>query len=81
MGLGNEGLTGTCTLSGDTCACGVTKMVPISDNETYKVDGTQLTVGTDTGPYCVMGDTAQFKSSNAQMSFSFCLRKSGSWSR
>ncbi|HVW28782.1 MAG TPA: hypothetical protein VHC69_25625 [Polyangiaceae bacterium] len=75
MGLTNQGLMGTCMLSGDTCACNATKTTPVSVNETYKVEGTQLTLGTDSGPYCVMGDTARFESSNTQIGGSFSLKR------
>ena len=73
--FGSSGLTGTCMLSGETCACNATLTMPVNENATYHVDGTKLVRANDSAPFCVMGDTAQFSSSNSQLGGSFSLKR------
>jgi hypothetical protein len=75
MGLTNNGLTGTCMLSGETCVCDVTQNMAVNQQETYHVDGTKLVTAKESSPFCVMGDTAQFSSSNSQIGGSFSLKR------
>jgi hypothetical protein len=75
MGLGNAGLMGTCTLSGETCACNATETMPVNEHQTFQIQGTKLVSTNESAPFCVMGDTAQFSSSNSQIGGSFSLKR------
>jgi hypothetical protein len=74
-GLGSSGLTGTCTLSGEACACNATLTMPVNEHTAYHVDGTKLVSANESSPFCVKGDTAQFSSSNSQLGGSFSLKR------
>jgi hypothetical protein len=75
MGLGNNGLNGTCMLSGETCVCNVTETMAVNEQQTYHVDGTNLVTSNESSPFCVKGDTAQFSSANSQIGGSFSLKR------
>jgi hypothetical protein len=75
MGLSNNGLTGTCMLSGETCACNVTQSMAVNEQTTYHVDGTKLVTSNESSPFCVKGDTAQFSSANSQIGGAFSLKR------
>jgi hypothetical protein len=75
MGFGNSGLTGTCMLSSESCVCDATEDMPLSEHNTYSVDGTNIVEGSEHSPFCVKGDVAQFSSSNGQLGGSFSLKR------